>query len=58
MSVFDTRMTLVEHVSMKSLIQKVFVRFLTIVVWFQHNFKNEKYINFLKIQTLLYKLLL
>jgi len=47
----DTRMTLVGHVSVKCLIQKVFVGFLTILVQFQHNFIKEKYIIFLKTQT-------
>jgi len=47
----DTRMTLVGHISVKCPIQKIFVGFLTILVRFYHNFKKEKYINFLKTQT-------
>jgi len=46
------------HVSVKCSIQKIFVKFLIILIRFEHNFKKEKYINFLKIQILLYKLLL
>ena len=47
----DTRKTLVRHVSMKYLIQKIFLEFMIILTRFQHNFKNEKHINVLKTQT-------
>jgi len=47
-SMLDMSMTFVGHVSVKCPIQKVFVRFMTIIVRFQHNFKKKKYINYIK----------
>jgi len=44
----DTRTIFVGYVSVKCTIQKIFVRFLTILVLLKQNFKREKYINFLK----------
>jgi len=41
-------LTLVRHVFVKCLIQKIFVESLTIVARFQHNFEKNKYIIFFK----------
>jgi len=46
----NTCKTLVRHLSLKCQIQKMFVEFLKILAWFLHNFKKNKYINFLKTQ--------
>jgi len=43
--------TFIGHLSLKCQIKKIFVEFLTILVQFLHNFKKNKYINFLKTQT-------
>ena len=52
-----TRMISVEYVFVKYLIQKIFVRFLIILVC-SNTILKRKNTNFFKIQTLLYKLLL
>jgi len=39
-------LTLAGHVLVKCQIQKISVGFFTILIWFKHNFKNEKYIHF------------